>query len=160
MSFDQHVYCISTAVSPVTSPICPLSQKSGFTHTNLTGPSYSSSPATPADRQNRRGTRRFTSPVPSTSTSSKRARMDNDSVASVASADLSLFLNDSINTPSTSPYDEFLAMTLLKVRWGPGLMDLDLSSSVGTSRATCNLHSRPGWTGTSRNAWRMLWSVP
>ena len=34
--------------------------------------------------------------------------MDNDLVASVASANLSLFLNDSINTSSTSPYDEFL----------------------------------------------------
>ena len=48
MSFDQHVSGISTAVSPVT--IRPLSQESGVTYTNLTGPSSSSSPATPAGR--------------------------------------------------------------------------------------------------------------
>ena len=89
---------------PVLSPTRPfsqesgeptLSQEAGLTYTDLSGPSYSS---TPADRQNRRG---------STSTSSKRARMDNDSVALVASANLSLFLNSSVNTSSTSPYDEF-----------------------------------------------------
>ena len=91
----------------MTSPSRPLSQESGKTYTDLTGPSYSSTPATPADLQNRRGTRRFTSPVLSTSTSSKRARMDNDSVASVASANLSLFLNSSVKTSSTSPYDDF-----------------------------------------------------
>ena len=102
-SFDEHVSGILTAVSPLTSPTRPLSQESGRTYTDLTGPSYSSTPATPADRQNRRGTRRFTSPVPSTSTSSKRARMANDSVASV---DLGLFLNSSVNSSSTSPYDE------------------------------------------------------
>ena len=54
----------------------------------------------PENRQNRRGTRRFTSPVPSTSTSSKRAIMDDDS------ADMRLFLNSSVNSSSTSPYDE------------------------------------------------------
>ena len=99
-SFGEHVSGISTAVSPVTSPSRPLSQVSGKTYTDLNGPSYSSTPATPADRQNRRGTRRFTSPVPSTSKSSNRARMDNDS------ANLSLFLNSSVNSSSTSPYDE------------------------------------------------------
>ena len=107
ISFGEHVSGISTAVSPVTRP---LSQESGKTYTDLTDPSYSSTPATPADRQNSRRTRRFTSPVPSTSTSSKRARMDNDSVASVASvgsANLNLFLNSSVNTSSTSPYDDF-----------------------------------------------------
>ena len=106
--FGEHVFGISTAVSPLTSPTRPLSQESGKTYTDLTGPSYSSTPATPADRQNRRGTRRFTSPVLSTSTSSKLARMDNDSLASVASANLSLFLNSSVNASSTSPYDDFL----------------------------------------------------
>ena len=139
------------------SLIRPLSQELGLTYTNLTGPSSSSSPATPADRQNRRGTRPFTSPVPSTSTSSKQARMDN---YSVASADLNLFLNDSITTPSTSPYDVFPDdEAVIGAALGTRVMDLDTSSSVGTSRATCNLHSRPGLTGTSRNAWRMLWSV-
>ena len=96
-SLDEHASGISMAVSPVTSPSLPLSQEAGKTYTDLTGPSYSS---TPADRQNRRGMRRFTSPVPSTSTSSKRARIDDDS------ADVRLFLNSTLNSSSPSPYDE------------------------------------------------------
>ena len=145
-SVDEHASGISTAVSPVTSPSRPLSKEAGKTYTDLTGPSYSS---TPADRQNRRGTRRFTSPVPSSSTSSKRARMDDDS------ADMRLFLNSSVSSSSTSPYDELPdddaveSAAMGPAADGPG-------SSVGTSRATCNLHSRPGWTGTSRNTWRSM----
>ena len=98
-SLDEHASGISTSVSPVRSPSRPLSQEAGKTYTDLSGPSYSS---TPADRQRGRGTRPFTSPshVPSTSTSSKRARIDDDS------PDLRLFLNSSINSSSPSPYDE------------------------------------------------------
>ena len=47
-----------------------------------------------------RGDAAVHSPVPSTSTSSKRARMDDDS------AHMRLFLNSSVNSSSTSPYDE------------------------------------------------------
>ena len=90
---------MSTAVSPMRSTSRPLSQEAGLTYTDLSGPSYSS---TPADRQHGRGTQPFTSPspVPSTSTSSKRARFDDDS------PDLRLFLNSSVNTSFPSPYDE------------------------------------------------------
>ena len=152
-SLDEHASGMSTAVSPVRSTSRPLSQEAGLTYTDLSGPSYSS---TPADRQRGRGTRPFTypSPVPSTSTSSKRARIDDDS------ADLRLFLNSSVNTSFPSPYDEIPDDDAVEsAALGPRAIYLDPSSGVGTSRATCNLHSRPGWTGTSRNAWRMLWSV-
>ena len=90
---------MSTAVSPVRSTSRPLSQEAGLTYIDLSGPSYSS---TPANQQRGRGTRPFTSPspVPSTSTSSKRARLDDDS------ADLRLFLNSSANTSFPSAYDE------------------------------------------------------
>ena len=90
---------MSTAVSPVRSTSRPLSQEAGYTYTDLSGPSYSS---TPANQQRGRGTRPFTSPspVPSTSTSSKRARLDD------YSPDLRLFLNSSVNTSFPSAYDE------------------------------------------------------
>ena len=90
---------MSTAVSPVRSTLRPLSQEAGYTYTDLSGPSYSS---TPANQQRGRGTQPFAfpSPVPSTSTSSKRARLNNDS------ADLRLFLNSSANTSFPSAYDE------------------------------------------------------
>ena len=104
MLFDPQVSGISTAASPVMSPICPLSQESteGLTFTTLTSPCSSSSPATPADRQNRRGTRRSNSLVPSISMSCKRARMGNDSM------NLGLHLDDTSTTPSTRVYDKFL----------------------------------------------------
>ena len=96
-SLDEHASGISTAVSPVRSPSRPLSQEAGKTYTDLSGPSYSS---TPADRQRGKGTRPFTSPVLSTTTSSKRARIDDDS------PDLRLFLSSSVNSSCPSPYDE------------------------------------------------------
>ena len=141
--------------SPIMSPIRPLSQEltQGLTYTTLTGPFSSSSPAIPADRQNRTGKRRFTSLVTSTLMSSKRARMGNDLM------DLGLFLNDSSTTPSTSVFELQDDDADVVAALGPRVMDLDPSPSLGTSRATCNLHSRPGWTGTSRNEWRRLWSV-
>ena len=89
-----------TAVSPVRSASRPLSQEAGLSYTDLSGPSYSS---TPANQQRGRGTRPFSpSPVPSTSTSSKRARLDDDS----ADLNLRLYLNSSANTSFPSPFDE------------------------------------------------------
>ena len=147
-SLNEHASGISTAVSPVTSPSRPLSQEAGKTYTDLTGPSYSS---TPADRQNRRGTRRFTSPVPSTSTSSKRARMDDDS------ADMRLFLNSSVNSSSTSPYNELPDNDAVE---SAALGPAGDGSGSQLHRGDLQGYLQPaGWTGTSRNAWRMLWSV-
>ena len=98
-SLDEHASGMSTAVSPVRSTSRPLSQEAGLTYSDLSGPSYSS---TPADRQRGRGTRPLTSPspVPSTSTLSKQARINDDS------PDLRLFLNSSVNSSFPSPYDE------------------------------------------------------
>ena len=147
-SQDEHASGISMVVSPVTSPSRPLSQEAWKTYTDLTGPSYSS---TPADQQNRRGMVQFTSPVQSTSTSSKQARMDDDS------ANMRLFLNSSVNSSSTSPYDELpddeavesAALGPAGDRSGSQLQRGDLQGYLQPA-----LKAR-----VDRNAWLMLWSV-
>ena len=87
-----------TAVSPVRSTSQPFSQEAGLSYMDLSGPSFSS---TPANQQRGSGARPFSSPspVPSTSTSSKWARLDDS-----AEVNLGLYLNSSANT--SSPYDE------------------------------------------------------
>ena len=91
-----------TAVSPVRSTSQPLSQEAGLSYMDLSGPSYSS---TQANQQRGSGARPFSSPspVPSTSTSSKRARLDDS-----AEVNLRLYLNSSANTSCPSPYDKIL----------------------------------------------------
>ena len=139
-SHGEQAPVMPTAVSPVRSTSQPLSQEAGLSYMDLSGPSFSS---TPANQQRGSGARPFSSPspVPSNSTSYKRTRYDDS-----AEVSLGLYMDSSANT--SSPYDQM-----------PDDGTQDPSSGVGTSRATCNLHSRPGWTSTSRNAWRMLWSV-
>ena len=98
-STENTVHLMNRPLACCGQHLAPCPRKLGLTYTDLSGPSYSS---TPADRQRGRGTLPFTSPspVPSTSTSSKRARFDDDS------PDLGLFLNSSVNTSFPSPYDE------------------------------------------------------
>ena len=146
-SLGEQAPVMPRAVFPVRSTSQPFSQEAGLSYMDLSGPSYSS---TPANQQRGSGAGPFSSPspVPSTSTSSKLARLDDS-----AEVNLGLYLNSSANT--SSPYDKYRTMA----PWGPWAIYLDPSSGVGTSRPTCNLHSRPGWTSTSRNAWRMLWML-
>ena len=82
------------AVSPVRSTSQAISQA----YMDLSGPSFSS---TPANQQRGSRARPFSSPspVPSTSMSYKRARLDDS-----AEVNLGLYLNSSANT--SSPYDE------------------------------------------------------
>ena len=83
-----------TAVSPVRS----TSQAISEAYLDLSGPSFSS---TPANQQRRSGARPFfsPSPVPSTSMSYKRTRYDDS-----AEGSLGLYMNTSAN--SSSPYDQ------------------------------------------------------
>ena len=87
-----------TAVSPVRSKSQPLSQEAGLSYMDLSGPSFSS---TPANQQRGSGARPFSSPspVPSTSTSYKRTRYDDS-----AEVSLGLYMDSSANT--SSPYDQ------------------------------------------------------
>ena len=133
-----------TAVSPVR----PTSEAISDAYMDLSGPPFSS---TPANQQRVSGARPFSSPspVPSASRSYKRTRLDD---SSRSEASMRLYMNTSDD--SSSPYD-------IPDDGAQGPAGDFSGSQVwrGTSRATCNLHSRPGWTSTSRNALRMLWSV-
>ena len=130
------------------SPVRPTSEAISDALMDLNGPPFSS---TPANQQRVRGARPFSSPspVPSASRSYKRTRLD-DSSPSNASMRLHMDASaDSLNPmtfPTMSPS-------------GPRATFLDPRSGVGTSRTTCNLQSRPGWTSTSSSALRMLWNV-
>ena len=130
------------------SPVRPTSEAISDALMDLSGPPFSS---TPANQQRVRGARPFSSPspVPSASRSYKRTRLD-DSSPSEASMRLHMNASADSQTPMT-----FRTMAPS----GPRATFLDPRSGVGTSRATCNLHSRPGWTSTSSSALRMLWNV-
>ena len=93
-SHGEQAPVMPTAVSPVRSTSQAISQA----YMDLSGPSFSS---TPANQQRGSGARPFSSPspVPSTSMSYKRARLDDS-----AEVSLGLYLNSSANT--SSPYDE------------------------------------------------------
>ena len=133
-----------TAVSPVR----PTSEAISDAYLDLSGPPFSS---TPANQQRVSGARPFSSPspVPSASRSYKRTRLDDSSRSKLACGCIRML----VPTPQTP-----MTFWTMAPR-GPRATFLDPRSGVGTSRATCNLHSRPGWTSTSRNALRMLWSV-
>ena len=83
-----------TAVSPVRSTSEAISEA----YMHLSGPSFSS---TPANQQRGSGARPFSSPspVPSTSTSYKRTRLDDS-----AEVSMGLYMDSSANT--SSPYDQ------------------------------------------------------
>ena len=132
-----------TAVSPVR----PTSEAISDAYMDLSSPPFSS---TPANQQRVSGARPFSSPspVPSASRSYKRTRLDD---SSLSEASMRLYMNASASQAT-------MTFRTMAPR-GPRATFLDPRSGVGTSRATCNLHSRPGWTSTSRNALRMLWSV-
>ena len=93
-SLGEQAPVMPTAVSPVRSTSQAISQA----YMDLSGPSFSS---TPANQQRGSGARPFSSPspVPLTSMSYKRARLDDS-----AEVSLGLYLNSSANT--SSPYDQ------------------------------------------------------
>ena len=130
------------------SPVRPTSEAISDAYRDLSGTPFSS---TPANQQRVRGARPFSSPspVPSASRSYKRTRLDDSSPS-----DASMRLHMDASADSLNPYD-----IPDDGASGPRATFLDPRSGVGTSRATCNLQSRPGWTSTSSSALRMLWNV-
>ena len=130
------------------SPVRPTSEAISDALMDLNGPPFSS---TPANQQRVRGARPFSSPspVPSASRSYKRTRLDDSSPSNA-----SMRLHMDASADSLNPYD----IPDDVAQWPAG--DFSGSQSgVGTSRTTCNLQSRPGWTSTSSSALRMLWNV-